>query len=308
MRALVLLTLAATATVCVGGCAAGGSSNDGTGAAGAGAGAGGATTSTGGSGGVLSCAAPETPCDDACTTLDSDPRNCGGCGVTCVVPNAIASCTSGVCGLGTCDDGFADCDGNLDNGCEMEVDCAPGGACTTSCDTTGLINCADACAPTCDLPPEACNLADDDCNDACDDGAIAGCRVSILRAFGGNGHYYGTSQAEAEGLGYNVEFLDYFYLYASATGPLQPFFRCPKGGGQTFLTTATDCEIGVAPETTIGFISATAANCDSVPLYRTRNGSSNAHFYTTSAGERDHAVNNLGFVDEGIAGYIWAAP
>ena len=32
------------------------------------------------------------------------------------------------------------------------------------------------------------------------------------------------------------------------------------------------------------------------------------HFYTVSATERDNAINNLGFINEGTTGYVWTAP
>jgi hypothetical protein len=286
------------------GCAKGGSSG---GDGGGGGASGGAGPGSGGSGGELVCTDAEK-CDNACVDLDTDPNNCGACGVTCVVPNAEASCSAGACSLGACTDGFADCDADVNNGCEAEVDCTDGEGCMTACGSTGLLDCTDACAPTCALPAEACNLEDDDCNDVCDDGAIAGCRVGVHRANGPNGHYYGVNQTAIEGLGNTIESLDYFHLYTAAVGGLQPLFRCPKGGGQTFLTTATDCEIGAAPELTLGFISAVADNCGSTPLYRLRNPNNGAHFYTVSAPERDNAINNLGFVNEGVAGHVWAGP
>ena len=59
-----------------------------------------------------------------------------------------------------------------------------------------------------------------------------------------------------------------------------------------------------APELTVGFIS-TDARCGATPLYRLLNAGPDAHFYTVSAPERDNAVSNLGFVDQGIAGYVW---
>ena len=43
-----------------------------------------------------------------------------------------------------------------------------------------------------------------------------------------------------------------------------------------------------------------------VPLYRLLKTGTGNHFYTTSATERDHAVNHLGFKYEGIAGYVFS--
>lgn len=274
--------------------------------AGGAGGTGGGTSTVGGAGGELVCDAGE-PCENACVDLMSDPQNCGACGRTCVIASAEASCVAGECALGACDTGFADCDGDVNNGCEAAVTCEAGGACPTSCGSTGGLDCSDVCAPTCAIPAESCNLLDDDCDTLCDNGAVAGCRVGVHRAHGANGHYYGTSETEAVAAGYNIEALNYFYLYTAPMGELRPLFRCPKGNGKTFLSTDTACEIGAAPEVTVGFISPTA-ECGSVPLYRTQNTAAGAHFYTVSAGERDNAVQNLGFADEGIAGYIWTAP
>ena len=42
--------------------------------------------------------------------LDTDPKNCGGCGKMCaVVPNGSANCINGVCAFGGCKFGWADC-------------------------------------------------------------------------------------------------------------------------------------------------------------------------------------------------------
>jgi hypothetical protein len=43
-----------------------------------------------------------------------------------------------------------------------------------------------------------------------------------------------------------------------------------------------------------------------VPLYRLLKTGTGNHFYTTSATERDNAVNHLGFKYEGIAGYVFS--
>ena len=39
--------------------------------------------------------------------------------------------------------------------------------------------------------------------------------------------------------------------------------------------------------------------CGATPLYRLLNVGPDAHFYTTSAAERDNALNNLAFEDQG---------
>jgi Cys-rich repeat protein len=62
------------------------------------------------------------PKDGCETSVVSDAKNCGGCGMVCPpVAHAKVTCQNGVCGLTVCDVGFADCDGNPKNGCEVAV-------------------------------------------------------------------------------------------------------------------------------------------------------------------------------------------
>jgi hypothetical protein len=67
----------------------------------------------------------------------NDPLNCGGCGVVCNFANANANCLNGVCSIGMCNPGFADCDRNLANGCEVNTqsDVNNCGACGVVCPT-----------------------------------------------------------------------------------------------------------------------------------------------------------------------------
>src|SRR6185503_18182521 len=60
---------------------------------------------------------------DGCETdLYSDPKNCGGCTNVCATPrNAASLCSAGACGVGACNKGFANCDGDLSNGCEVAL-------------------------------------------------------------------------------------------------------------------------------------------------------------------------------------------
>ena len=48
-----------------------------------------------------------------------------------------------------------------------------------------------------------------------------------------------------------------------------------------------------------------AAGTGTTPLLRAFNPTSGDHFYTTSAAERDNAVANLGYRDEGVACHVF---
>ncbi len=50
--------------------------------------------------------------------LNRDPRHCGRCGNACAPPHAFGRCEDGSCGLGDCDVGFWNLDGDPSNGCE----------------------------------------------------------------------------------------------------------------------------------------------------------------------------------------------
>jgi hypothetical protein len=59
---------------------------------------------------------------DGCEVMVSgDKANCGMCGNVCVVPNATPACSGSKCQVGTCNQGFGDCDGNPTNGCEINT-------------------------------------------------------------------------------------------------------------------------------------------------------------------------------------------
>ena len=250
------------------------------------------------------CEAPMSACGVTCVDLQGDPDNCGVCGRTCRVPNAEAGCAGGECAVAQCAPGFYDADGAPENGCELEDSCAAGGLCETSCGSTGEIACVDGqerCAPL----AEQCNGIDDDCDGACD-GGIAGCRVGIHRG-NGNGHVYSDDQGFVSRAPYRLESANYFHLYRDPYQGMRPAFLCRKPNGKRFLTSATDCEIGVAPERQIGFWSPTEI-CGAIRLYRLYNPADGNHFYTISAPERDNARDNLGFRDEGTAAWVWRGP
>ncbi len=75
------------------------------------------------------CGAGESCCGSSCYDLATDELNCGICGNNCEAPaNGSALCDNGLCTLGNCKAGFADCDADPSNGCEWNV--LQDGACT----------------------------------------------------------------------------------------------------------------------------------------------------------------------------------
>lgn len=92
--------------------------------------------------GVASCQSGFASCDgdisNGCeANLLTDAMNCGGCARACVAPPNMhatgATCSVGQCAA-VCERGFADCDGRIDNGCEVDLSNAGNcGACGVDC-------------------------------------------------------------------------------------------------------------------------------------------------------------------------------
>ncbi len=125
---------------------------------------------------VGTCTAPNANCDgnatNGCeTNTQSDLAHCGACMNACPVPaNSTASCAAGVCGS-TCLTGFADCDGDASNGCEVDTrtSAAHCGACNRGCAPP---NAAGACvASVCTVASCTTGFGD------CDLNASNGCEV-----------------------------------------------------------------------------------------------------------------------------------
>jgi len=102
------------------------------------------------------------------TDTTTDVNNCGGCGSACVVPHATPSCVASACKVGTCDAGWADCDGKVANGCETNIagDAANCGGCATACN---IANATSKCVnqvckvATCTAPWADCDGNGTDC-------------------------------------------------------------------------------------------------------------------------------------------------
>src|SRR5699024_3103177 len=81
------------------------------------------------------------PMTEECSVSADAPETCGSCSNNCsALPNvAAASCEvdndTRQCGIVECVDGFADCNSNVDDGCEIDVTTIHNcGGCNVRCD------------------------------------------------------------------------------------------------------------------------------------------------------------------------------
>ena len=77
---------------------------------------------------IIECDAMFRDCDTRAETgcevsIADDPAHCGGCGNACAAERAAGlACSAGEsCVITACSEGYGDCDGQADNGCEMLV-------------------------------------------------------------------------------------------------------------------------------------------------------------------------------------------
>lgn len=126
----------------------------------------------GGTGGAAGCGL--TQCGSECVDTATNEDHCGSCGKVCDGTHGVRSCAGGECNI-SCSSGFADCDKQVDNGCEIQLDndilnC---GACGNDC-KDGTCKGGSCAAATCDDAKKNGNETDIDCGGggckACDAG------------------------------------------------------------------------------------------------------------------------------------------
>ena len=109
----------------------------------------------------------------------ADAANCGMCGNACpAVANGAPGCSASTCGVGSCKQGFADCDQMAGNGCETNLlgDPANCGGCARACPATP--NTTPGCnAGKCQIGACSKGYAD------CDGQAANGCECNTAAGF-----------------------------------------------------------------------------------------------------------------------------
>jgi formylglycine-generating enzyme required for sulfatase activity len=134
---------------------------------------------------LIACATGFGDCDgdrsNGCETgLNTNRAHCGSCGNECPPENhARVFCFNRACQMGTCDPGWADCNGDIRDGCETHTDTDVNqcGACNRRCSApTGRspLCAAGVCGATVACSPS--NLAD------CDGVAANGCETDLNTA------------------------------------------------------------------------------------------------------------------------------
>ncbi|HRI65339.1 MAG TPA: hypothetical protein PK156_13915, partial [Polyangium sp.] len=198
------------------------------------------------------------------TNLNTSATNCGSCGAGCSTNNGTPSCMSGMCSI-ACNVGFANCDMNVANGCEINT--------TNNVNNCGM--CMNSCPPAGGTP--ACNNST--CGVSmcaggrgdCDGNSMNGCETTItndvnncggcgIACFVANGTPSCTS-GNCTILSCNTGFADCDGLYANGCETnLRTNSNC-GGCGVTcaYANANTSCSTGTCEITScVG----TFANCD----------------------------------------------
>lgn len=183
--------------------------------------------------GITECVEDWADCDEdatnGCEARLDVPMSCGGCDNACAPENAVPECPGGSCGIDECVDGFGNCDGNEDNGCETmlgsPLNC---GGCGRTC---GVLNAIPGCDGT-NCTVASCNSGFADC----DGSPLNGCETSTTSNSncGGCGMVCAPAQAVGECSTGTCRITSCAPGWSDCDGD-------PANGCETSLRTLTDC-------------------------------------------------------------------
>ena len=101
----------------------------------------------------------KTGCETSLQTAEA----CGACDKPCALAHAQTDCRAGECLIAMCDPGFADCDGNVANGCEVSLNSPDHcGTCTSDCHGAPCNNGVCGC-----LNDASCGTGEQCCDNQC---------------------------------------------------------------------------------------------------------------------------------------------
>jgi hypothetical protein len=121
----------------------------------------------------LACTGSSRCCSSQCDDVTIDVQNCGTCGHVCSGQNATEGCAASACKIQSCSVGFADCNQQAADGCEVKIAADPkncggcGNICTLANATASCVGSACAIA--------SCNAGFADCNGS----AVDGCEADL---------------------------------------------------------------------------------------------------------------------------------
>lgn len=166
---------------------------------------------------------------NGCETRVNTLTSCGACGLACAPAHASGDCSSGSCGISSCDAGWADCDGSVANGCETSLrtttDC---GSCRTACGRAGAI--ADCTSGSCRIGSCFAGFGDCDALDA------NGCETSLRSTVDCGGCGIACARANA-----SATCLSGTCATASCNSGFANCDGIDTNGCETSLTTLTSC-------------------------------------------------------------------
>lgn len=111
-------------------------------------------------------------CTGTCVDLNVSVSDCGTCGKACPkVVNGAAACNKGLCVIATCATGTSDCNGNFDDGCEINTTNDP-----ANCSACGQVCSNVHGTPSCKT--SKCAISCDPGYQDCDGNAINGCEIN----------------------------------------------------------------------------------------------------------------------------------